>query len=128
VNLIGIKRKPTQTVITGIETFKKSLDYGESGDNVGVLLRGITKDNVKRGQCIVLPGSLDVRRNFDAQLYILKPDEGGRSKPFVTGYRPQCFVRTADVAVDITLPEKMQMALPGDNFEAKMKLTFPLPL
>ena len=69
-----------------------------------------------------------MRRNFDAQLYILKPEEGGRSKPFVTGYRPQCFVRSADVAVDITLPEKMQMALPGDNFEAKMKLTFPLPL
>jgi len=128
VSLIGIKRKPLRSTITGIETFKKQLDSGECGDNVGVLLRGVTKEQVKRGQCIIKPGTLEVRRNFDAELYILKPEEGGRSKPFETGYRPQCFVRTADVAVDITLPEKMQMALPGDNFTAKMKLTFPLPL
>jgi elongation factor Tu len=78
--------------------------------------------------CLVKPGAMDVRRNFECQLYILKPDEGGRSKPFFTGYRPQCFLRTADVAVDVTLPEKMQMALPGDNFECKMKLNYPLPL
>ncbi len=128
VHLIGIRRKPISTTLTGIETFKKSLDYGEAGDNVGVLLRGIVKDQVKRGQCLVKPGSLDVRRNFDAQLYILKPEEGGRSKPFVTGYRPQCFIRTADVASDIKLPENMAMAMPGDNFTCSLKLTFPLPL
>ena len=128
VHMIGIKRKPTPTTITGIETFKKQLDYGEAGDNVGVLLRGVTKDHVKRGMCLIKPNSMDVRRNFVGQLYILKPEEGGRNKPFLTGYRPQCFMRTADVAVDISLPDKMQMAMPGDSFECHMKLNYPLPL
>lgn len=107
VHMIGIKRKPSPTIITGIETFHKQLDNGEAGDNVGVLLRGITKDQVKRGMCLTKPNSCEVRRNFQCKLYILKPDEGGRNKPFFTGYRPQCFLRTADVAVDVTLPEKM---------------------
>jgi len=128
VHLIGVKRKATPTTITGIETFKKQLDYGEAGDNVGVLLRGILKDQVKRGQCLVKPGSLDVRRNFDAELYILKPEEGGRTKPFHNGYRPQCFIRTADVATDIQLPENMQMAMPGDNLKCSLKLSYPLPI
>jgi elongation factor Tu len=128
VQMIGIRRRPSPTTITGIETFNKQLDFGESGDNVGVLLRGVTKEQVKRGMCLIKPGTLDVRRSFEAQLYILKPEEGGRSKPFFTGYRPQCFLRTADVAVDVTLPEKMQMALPGDNFNCHMKLNYPLPL
>lgn len=128
VHMIGIKRKPSPTTITGIETFKKQLDYGEAGDNVGVLLRGVTKDQVRRGMCLIKPNSLDVRRSFVGQLYILKPEEGGRNKPFLTGYRPQCFMRTADVAVDITLPENMQMAMPGDSFECQMKLNYPLPL
>jgi elongation factor Tu len=88
VHLIGIKRKPTVTTITGIETFRKTLDYGEAGDNIGVLLRGLTKDAVKRGMCLVKPGSLDVKRNFESKLYILKPEEGGRSKAFINGYRP----------------------------------------
>jgi elongation factor Tu len=77
---------------------------------------------------LIKPASLDVRRSFEGQLYILKPEEGGRSKPFFTGYRPQCFIRTADVAVDVTLPEKMQMAMPGDNFASIMKLNYPLPI
>ncbi|TNV84615.1 hypothetical protein FGO68_gene10180 [Halteria grandinella] len=128
VHMIGIKRKPSPTTITGIETFKKTLDYGEAGDNVGVLLRGVTKEQVKRGMCLIKPGTLEVRRNFVGQLYILKPEEGGRNKPFLTGYRPQCFIRTADVAVDITLPEGLQMAMPGDSFQCNMKLNYPLPL
>ena len=128
VHMIGVRRKPTPTTITGIETFHKQLDSGEAGDNVGVLLRGVLKDQVKRGMCLVKPNSIDVRRNFTGKLYILKPEEGGRSKPFFTGYRPQCFLRTADVAVDVTLPEKMQMAMPGDSFECTMKLNYPLPL
>jgi elongation factor Tu len=128
VHMIGIKRKPSPTIITGIETFHKQLDAGEAGDNVGVLLRGVTKEQVKRGMCLVKPNSCEVRRNFACKLYILKPDEGGRNKPFFTGYRPQCFLRTADVAVDVTLPEKMQMAMPGDSFECNMKLNYPLPL
>jgi len=102
-----MRRKNVPTTITGIETFHKTLDFGEAGDNVGVLLRGVTKDQIKRGQCLIKPGTLDVRRSFEGQLYILKPEEGGRHKPFFNGYRPQCFVRTADVAVDVNLPEKM---------------------
>lgn len=128
VHLIGIKRRPTPTTITGIETYHKQLDTGEAGDNVGVLMRGITKEQVKRGMCVVKPGSMDVRRNFEGTLYILKPEEGGRTKPFMTGYRPQCFIRTADVAVDVTLPETQQMAMPGDSFACQMKLNYPLPI
>jgi len=99
--MIGVKRKHTPTTVTGIETFHKQMDTAEAGDNVGVLLRGILKDQVKRGMCLSKPHSLEVRRRFDAEIYILKPDEGGRAKPFFSGYRPQCFIRTADCAVDI---------------------------
>ncbi len=128
VHMIGIKRKPTPTIITGIETFHKQLDSGVAGDNVGVLLRGILRDEVKRGMCIAKPGSIEIRRNFEGELYILKSEEGGRHKPFFSGYRPQCFIRTADSAVDITLDEEVEMAMPGDNLTAKMKLNFPVPL
>ena len=128
VHMIGIKRKHTPTTITGIETFHKQLDSGEAGDNVGVLLRGVTKDQIKRGMCLAKPNSLDIRRNFESEIYVLKPEEGGRSKPFFTGYRPQCFIRTADTAVDITLPKDMQMAMPGDNVTVAMKLNYPLPI
>lgn len=115
VHLIGIKRKNTPTTITGIETFHKQMDSAQAGDNVGVLLRGILKEQIKRGMCLSEPGSLDVRRNFKGEIYVLKSDEGGRSKPFFTGYRPQAFIRTADCAVDVTLPDGVEMAMPGDN-------------
>lgn len=88
VHMIGIRRKPTPTTITGIETFHKQMDYAEAGDNVGVLLRGVVKENIRRGMCLTKPNSLDVRRNFEGEIYVLKPDEGGRSKPFFNGYRP----------------------------------------
>ena len=104
VHMIGIKRKHTSTTITGIETFHKTMDTAEAGDNVGMLLRGVLKDQIKRGMCLAKPGSMSIRKNCEGEIYVLKPDEGGRSKPFFTGYRPQCFIRTADVAVDITLP------------------------
>jgi len=126
--MIGIKRKHTPTTITGIETFHKQLDRAEAGDNVGVLLRGITKEQIRRGMCLAAPGTLDVRRNFESEIYVLKPEEGGRSKPFFTGYRPQCFIRTADCAVDVTLPDGTEMAMPGDNLTTKMKLNYPLPI
>lgn len=126
--MIGIKRKHTPTTVTGIETFHKQLDSGEAGDNVGVLIRGVTKDQIKRGMCLAKPNSIEIRRSFSAEIYVLKPEEGGRSKPFVTGYRPQCFIRTADQAVDLTLPEGVQMAMPGDNITVTMKLNAPLPL
>lgn len=86
--MVGIRRKSVATTITGIETFKKTLDYGEAGDNVGVLVRGLLKEQIKRGMCLSKPGSLSIRRNFEGQLYILKPEEGGRVKPFMNGYRP----------------------------------------
>lgn len=126
--MIGIKRKHTPTTVTGIETFHKQMDKAEAGDNVGVLLRGINKDQIKRGMCLAEPGSLDVRRNFEGEIYVLKADEGGRSKPFMTGYRPQAFIRTADCAVDCTLPDGVEMAMPGDNLTVKMKLNYPLPI
>merc|ERR1719230_1451157 len=103
--MIGIRRKHTPTTVTGIETFHKQMESAEAGDNVGVLLRGVTKDQIRRGMCLAAPGSIEVRRTFDAEIYVLKADEGGRSKPFFTGYRPQAFIRTADCAVDVTLPE-----------------------
>lgn len=128
VDLIGINRKHKTSTITGIESFHKQLDNGEAGDNVGVLLRGITKEQIRRGQCLVKPGSMEIRRNFESEIYVLKPEEGGRSKPFFSGYRPQCFIRTADVSVDVTLPEEVQMAMPGDNITTNMKLYYPLPI
>ena len=128
VHLIGINRKHKVTTITGIETFHKQMDKAEAGDNVGVLLRGVTKEQIKRGMCLAKPGSMEVRRNFTAEIYVLKADEGGRSKPFFTGYRPQCFIRTADTAVDVTLPENVEMAMPGDNLTVGMKLNYPLPI
>jgi len=128
VHMIGIRRKPTPTTITGIETFHQTMDTGMAGDNVGVLLRGITKDAIKRGMCLSKPNSCEVRRSFEGEIYVLKSDEGGRTKPFFSGYRPQCFIRTADTAVDVTLPEDLQMAMPGDNLQVSMKLNYPLPI
>jgi elongation factor Tu len=128
VHLIGIRRRPTPSTITGIETFHKTLPTAEAGDNVGVLLRGVLKEQIRRGMCLAKPNSIEVRRNCEGEIYVLKPDEGGRSKPFQTGYRPQCFIRTADAAVDITLPDDVSMALPGDNITVGMKLHYPLPI
>jgi len=128
VHLVGINRKHKATTITGIETFHKQMDKGEAGDNVGVLLRGITKEQIRRGMCLAKPGTVDVRRRFESEIYVLKPEEGGRSKPFFSGYRPQAFIRTADTAVDVTLPENVEMAMPGDNLTVHMKLNYPLPI
>ena len=92
------------------------------------MFRKLAPNEIKRGMCLSEPKSLEVRRNFTAEIYVLKEDEGGRSKPFFTGYRPQCFIRTADTAVDITLPDDAQMGMPGDNLTVGMKLNFPLPI
>jgi len=104
------------------------MDKAEAGDNVGVLLRGLNKDQIRRGMCLTAPGSVEVRRRFEGEIYVLKADEGGRSKPFFTGYRPQAFIRTADCAADVTLPDGVEMAMPGDNLAVDMKLHFPLPI
>jgi elongation factor Tu len=128
VHLIGYKSKPLATTIVGIEAFKKTLDKGVAGDNVGCLLRGLTRDDVVRGMAMVTPGKFSVNKKVMCEIYVLKPDEGGRSKPFFSGYRPQCFVRTADMACAITLPETIQMAMPGDNLSIEMNLDKPLAI
>jgi elongation factor Tu len=128
VHMIGVKRKHTVTTVTGIETFHKQMDKAEAGDNIGALLRGVTKEQIKRGMCLIQPKSMEVRRNFEGEVLVLKPEEGGRNKPFFSGYRPQAFIRTADCAIDVTLPDDVEMAMPGDNLTLKMKLHVPLPI
>ena len=126
--IIGLQKQPVKTTIMSVETFKKQLDVGEPGDNVGVLLKGLRKEDVHRGQALVQPGKYEVFFNFEAQLYILKDDEGGRKKPFFSGFSPQCFIRTADVQTAIKLPEDKKMAVGGDHFTATLKLQMPLPI
>ena len=125
VEIVGIK--PTQkTVATGIEMFKKQLDYAEAGDNAGVLLRGITRDQVERGQVLAKPGSVTPHTKFTAQVYVLTKEEGGRHTPFFTNYRPQFYFRTTDVTGVVTLPEGTEMVMPGDNVTMTVELIAPI--
>jgi elongation factor Tu len=125
--IIGIK--PTQaTVITGVEMFRKQLDEGQAGDNVGLLLRGIDKEKVERGQVIAKPGSITPHTEFDAQVYILKKEEGGRHTSFFSGYRPQFYIGTTDITGEVTLAEGVEMVMPGDNAKMKIKLIAPIAL
>jgi len=117
-----------KTTVTGVETFKKTLDYGEAGDNVGLLIRGLTRKNVFRGQTIAKPSSLTTHLCFEAQIYVMREEEGGRKKGFYTGFRPQVFLRTADVAADIILPKEVKIAMPGDNLTVKFRLNNALAL
>lgn len=127
VEIIGIK--PTQkTVATGIEMFKKSLDYAEAGDNAGVLLRGITREQVERGQVLAKPGSVTPHNKFKAQLYVLTKEEGGRHTPFMNNYRPQFFFRTTDITGIMELPESVKMVMPGDNVELEVELIHPIAI
>jgi elongation factor Tu len=127
VEIVGIK--PTQTtVITGVEMFRKQLDEGQAGDNVGLLLRGIEKDKVERGQVIAKPGSVTPHTEFDAQVYILKKEEGGRHTAFFSGYRPQFYIRTTDVTGEVTLAQGVEMVMPGDNAKMRIKLIAPVAL
>ena len=124
---MGIKDTQKSTV-TGLEMFRKLLDEAMAGDNVGVLLRGIEKTQVERGQVLVKPGSVTPHTEFEAEVYILSKDEGGRHTPFFTGYKPQFFIRTADVTGDVTLPEGVEMVMPGDNAKMKVKLIAPVAM
>ncbi len=125
VEIVGIK--PTQTsVITGIEMFRKSLDFAQAGDNAGVLLRGIDKKNIERGQVICKPGSITPHTEFKAEVYVLKKEEGGRHTPFLNGYRPQFYFRTTDVTGTIELPKGVEMVMPGDNVTIEVKLIAPI--
>ena len=128
VDIVGIHPKTTKTVVTGVEMFRKLLDEGDAGDNVGLLLRGITKDEVERGQVVAKPGSITPHSYFKAQVYVLSKEEGGRHTPFFKGYRPQFYFRTTDVTGDVTLPEGIEMIMPGDNTEMEVKLITPIAM
>ena len=127
VEIIGLRDTQTTTV-TGVEMFKKLLDEGQAGDNVGTLLRGIERDDVERGMVLAKPGSIKPHTEFDAEVYVLKKEEGGRHTPFFNGYRPQFFIRTLDVTGDIKLPEGVEMVMPGDNIKMHVKLILPVAL
>jgi elongation factor Tu len=125
VEIVGL-RDTAKTVVTGVEMFKKLLDEGQAGDNVGCLLRGLKRDDVERGQILCVPGSVKPHKKFKAEAYILKKEEGGRHKPFFSGYRPQFFFRTTDVTGSIKLPEGVEMAMPGDHINLDVELYQPI--
>ena len=127
VDIIGI-RDTKSTVVTGVEMFRKQLDEAQAGDNVGLLLRGIEKDDVERGQVVAKPGSITPHKEFEAEAYILTKEEGGRHTPFFTGYRPQFYIRTTDVTAEVNLPKGVEMVMPGDNTKMSVKLISPIAL
>ncbi len=127
VEIVGLK-DTRKTVVTGIEMFRKSLDYAESGDNAGVLLRGISREDVERGQVLAKPGSVTPHKKFKAQVYVLSKEEGGRHTPFFSNYRPQFYFRTTDVTGVIELPEGVEMVMPGDNVEMTVELIAPIAI
>jgi len=128
VEIIGLREKSMPTVVTGVEMFHKTLDEGMAGDNAGLLLRGVERTDVERGMVIAAPKSITPHTKFEAQVYVLKRDEGGRHKPFFNGYRPQFYIRTMDVTGDIALPENVEMVMPGDNVVMTVKLIIPVAL
>ena len=127
IEIIGI-RETQKTTCTGVEMFRKLLDQGEAGDNVGVLLRGTKRDEVERGQVLAKPGSVTPHKKFKAEAYILTKDEGGRHTPFFTKYRPQFYFRTTDVTGEVTLPSGTEMVMPGDNVEMEVELITPIAM
>ena len=127
VEIIGLR--PTQTTtVTGVEMFRKLLDQGQAGDNVGILLRGVKKDDLERGQVIVKPGTVTPHTKFEAEIYVLSKEEGGRHSPFFAGYRPQFYFRTTDVTGSVTLPEGVEMVMPGDNVKITVELISPIAM
>ena len=128
VEIVGIKEKAIKTTVTGVEMFRKLLDYAEAGENVGLLLRGTKREEVERGQVVVKPGSITPHTEFEGQVYILAKDEGGRHNPFYGNYRPQFYFRTTDVTGVITLPEGTEMVMPGDNTEIHVNLIQPIAM
>lgn len=126
--IVGLQDEATQTVVTGVEMFRKTLDQAMAGDNIGALLRGIDRTGIERGQVLAKPGTVHPHTEFTAQVYVLTKDEGGRHTPFFNGYRPQFFFRTTDVTGDINLPEGVEMCMPGDNIEMSVKLITPIAM
>ena len=128
VEIVGLSEEKLNTVVTGIEMFRKTLDFAEAGDNIGALLRGITRDQVERGQVLCKPGSIHPHTKFKGQVYVLKKEEGGRHTPFFNGYRPQFYFRTTDVTGDLQLPEGTEMCMPGDNIVMTISLITPIAI
>ncbi len=128
LEILGLGMEPKKTVITGVEMFHKQFDQAESGMNVGLLLRGIEKDQIERGQVLCKPGTVNAHTKFEAEVYVLKKEEGGRHTPFMTGYRPQFFLRTTDVTGTITLKAGVEMIMPGDNAKIDVELIYPVAL
>ena len=128
VEILGLTEERAKTVVTGIEMFRKTLDYAEAGDNIGALLRGVQRNEIERGQVLAKPGTIHPHTEFEGQIYVLKKDEGGRHTPFFNNYRPQFFFRTTDVTGTIALPEGTEMAMPGDNVTISVKLITPIAI
>ncbi|MEW9676485.1 elongation factor Tu [Lentibacillus sp. L22] len=128
VEIIGLNEKPGKTTVTGVEMFRKLLDYAEAGDNIGALLRGVAREDINRGQVLAKPGSITPHTNFKAEVYVLSKEEGGRHTPFFANYRPQFYFRTTDVTGVITLPEGVEMVMPGDNIEMTVELISPIAI
>ncbi len=122
VEIVGLTEKAKKTVVTGVEMFRKLLDQGVAGDNIGCLLRGVDKAEIERGQVLAKPGSLKPHTKFKAEVYVLSKEEGGRHTPFFNGYRPQFYFRTTDVTGVVTLPEGVEMVMPGDNIQMSIEL------
>jgi elongation factor Tu len=128
IEIIGLQDEIMKTVVTGVEMFHKELDAAEAGDNAGILLRGIDRDEVQRGMVLAKPGSIEPHKKFMGEVYVLKKDEGGRHKAFFQGYRPQFYIRTMDVTGAIELPEGVEMVMPGDYVNLKVELITPVAL
>ena len=128
LQIVGIKPETKKTVCTGVEMFRKLLDHAEAGDNIGVLLRGIDKNEVERGQVLAKPNTITPHTKFEAQVYVLTKEEGGRHKPFFDGYRPQFYFRTTDVTGSISLPEGTEMVMPGDHVTMTVELIAPIAM
>ena len=128
IEIVGLTKEVRKTVVTGVEMFRKTLDTGQAGDNIGVLLRGVEKDELTRGEVLAAPGSITPHTKFEAEVYILTKEEGGRHTPFFTGYRPQFYFRTTDVTGNAALPEGQDMVLPGDNVKLVVELIQPIAL
>jgi len=128
VEIVGMTEETRKAVATGVEMFRKTLDEAQAGDNIGVLLRGIEKDEVERGQVLAVPNSITPHTKFEAEVYVLSKEEGGRHTPFFEGYRPQFYFRTTDVTADVSLPEGVEMVMPGDNVRLRVKLITPIAM
>ncbi|MFB1083236.1 elongation factor Tu [Jeotgalibacillus sp. JSM ZJ347] len=128
VEIIGLSEEPKKTTVTGVEMFRKLLDYAEAGDNIGALLRGVSRDDINRGQVLAKPGTITPHTNFKAEVYVLSKEEGGRHTPFFTNYRPQFYFRTTDVTGVCNLPEGVEMVMPGDNIEMTVELISPIAI